>query len=292
MREHLVGLAAQDVDVALSPALRDEPPAGRSARVQAREQPLVVGDPVEGGGREDRVDGLVEVELEQVADAQVRVRPEPLAGGVDHRGRLVDRDHAPARQALDQRLRDPPGAAAGVEHGLIAAQLQPLEHLEPERLHRSGDAVVAGSVPLAYWHTSVRYHVRVIAGADGARRVLAGVLRAPITRESCPPCQAIGERTVPGHPASSTTSLAPGIASRVALGDGQRMAGVGLVAAGDDDRRHLDRRAARRCCSNGRERGTASSASATASGCSCAARRWRRTVCTVARSASGSCSRS
>jgi hypothetical protein len=43
--------------------------------VQAPEQPVVVGDPVEGGGREDRVDRLAEVELEQVADAQVRVGP-------------------------------------------------------------------------------------------------------------------------------------------------------------------------------------------------------------------------
>ncbi len=136
MREHLVRLAAQDVDVALSPTLGDEPPAGRERSAQAREQPVVVGDPVEGGGREDRVDGLAELQLEQVADTQVSVRPEPLAGGVDHRGRLVDRDHAPAREPLDQRLRDAPGAAAGVEHGLIAPQLEPFEHAEPERLHR------------------------------------------------------------------------------------------------------------------------------------------------------------
>jgi hypothetical protein len=44
----------------------------------------VIGDPVEGGGREDRIDGLIELELQQVRDAQVRVRPQPLAGGGDH----------------------------------------------------------------------------------------------------------------------------------------------------------------------------------------------------------------
>ena len=42
----------------------------------------------------------------------------------------------------------------------------------------------------------------------------------------------------------------------VRLADGERMAGVGLVAVGDDDRRDADRGRARRATSNGRERGT------------------------------------
>ena len=145
--------------------------------------------------------GSLQLELEQVGDAHVDVGAEPLAGGGDHRGRLVDRDHPPARQPLDQRLGDAARPAAGVEHALVAVELQPVEHGEPERLHRAGDAVVAASVPFAYWHTIVRYHVPDARTASSAS-----------TRESCPPCQAIGERMVPATPASSTTSSAPRIA--------------------------------------------------------------------------------
>ncbi len=73
----------------------------------------------------------------------------------------------------------------------------------------------------------------------------------------------------------------------VAFADRQRMAGIGLVAAGDHDRRRryprqlLDR-------SNGRERGTTSSASATAAGCSCAASRWRSARSVTSRHCAGS----
>ncbi len=200
--EHLAGLPAQDVDVALSAALGDHASALAQRCSQASEQPLVVGDPVERGRREDRVDGLRQLELEQVGDADIHVRTESLAGGGHHRGRLVDRDHAPARQPLDQRLGYTPRAAAGVEHGLIAAQLQALEHRQPKRLHRPGDTVVTAPVPLAYWHTSVRYHVPPARAASPRS-----------TRESCPPCQAIGERI--GRPStlgSSTTNSAPSIA--------------------------------------------------------------------------------
>ncbi len=222
--EHLVGLAAQDVDVALSPALRQQPPAGAQRAAHAREQPLVVGDPVEGGGREDRVDGLGQLELQEIALAKINLRAlkwpgQPLAGGVDHRGGLVDRDHAPAWQSLGQRLGDPPRPAAGVEHGLIAAQLESCEHTEPERLHRLGDAVVAGAVPLAYWHTAVCYHVQTSVAGDTGRHssapgAPASCASSAITRESCPPCHAIGEGMgCPPTPASSTRSLAPGIAS-------------------------------------------------------------------------------
>jgi hypothetical protein len=141
-------VAAQDVDVALAAALRDQPAAGAQRGVQAGEQPLVVADPVKGGGREDRVHRPLELEREQVADAQVGPGAQARAGGLDHRGGLVEADRVPARQALDQRLGDAPGAAAGVQHELVAAQLEPVEHVQAERLHGRGDAVVAGAVPL------------------------------------------------------------------------------------------------------------------------------------------------
>ena len=64
------------------------------------------------------------------------------------------------------------------------------------------------------------------------------------------------------------------------------MARVGLIAAGDHERRVRDRRQARRAAQTAASAAPTSSASATASGCSWAARRWRRTVSIVSRHAS------
>ena len=85
-----------------------------------------------------------------------------------------------------------------------------------------------------------------------------------MTFESWLPCHASGDL-----PSSSTTQLGARDRARVRLADGERVAGVGLVAVGDDDRRRLDRAASESIAGNGRERGVARSASASASGCSC-----------------------
>ena len=90
-------------DVADPAALGDEPAAGSQDRRQVREQRVVVEDPVEGRGGQDRVHRLVERErtpevrhdvLDPVAE-----RRQPLAGRVDHRRRTVERDDVPAGQA-------------------------------------------------------------------------------------------------------------------------------------------------------------------------------------------------
>ena len=62
---------------------------------------------------------------------------EALAGRGDHRGGGVDRDHAPARQALEQRLGDRAPSRSRRRARLVAAQLQALEHLQAQRLHAS-----------------------------------------------------------------------------------------------------------------------------------------------------------
>ena len=136
-------------DVAGAAALGDEPAARPQRRVQPLEQPVVVGDPVERRGREDRVDRLVQLELEQVGGEHLDARAEPLARLRHHRRRPVDRDDLAARQALDQRGGHAAGAAAGVEHALVAAQLEPVEHLAPHRLHRRRDPLVGLGVPVA-----------------------------------------------------------------------------------------------------------------------------------------------
>ena len=85
---HLVGARAQDRDVALSPTLRHEPPARGEHAAQLAKEAVVVGDPMESGRREDRVERALEaeIELEQVDLANVGLRSESLPGGRDHRG--------------------------------------------------------------------------------------------------------------------------------------------------------------------------------------------------------------
>ena len=147
-------------DVAGAAALGDEPAARLEGRVQPREQARVVEDPVERRRREDRVDGLLQLELEQVRLADVDRRRQLVARALDHRPRAVDRDHAPAREALEQQPRHAARPAARVEHRLVAVEEEPVEHVGPHRGHRRRQALVGRGVPVArLCHTNVRYHV-------------------------------------------------------------------------------------------------------------------------------------
>ena len=133
-----------------SAALGDEPAAGPQRRVQAREERVVVEDPVEGRGREDQVDRLVELQLEQVGDEIVGPVAERLARLLDHRLGAVDaRSPGPRAGARPAASRDPARAAAGVEHvssprssSRSSTSSAPLEL-------RVGDPVVGLGVPLA-----------------------------------------------------------------------------------------------------------------------------------------------
>ncbi len=154
---HQLGRCLQRGDVAGAAALGDEAAAGHEQVEQPREQPLVVGDPVEGRGREDRVDRPVELKLQQIGDAQLGGVAQPLARGLDHRRRAVDRHHLAARQALEQRGGHPSGAAAGVENTLVAAEVEPVEHLASHRFERRRHPLVGRRVPVTGRHTTVRY---------------------------------------------------------------------------------------------------------------------------------------
>jgi ATP-binding cassette subfamily B protein len=71
-------------------------PPGRSAARKRPNSRWVVADPVKRGGREDRVDGLVDLQLEQVQDAQLRASIQPAPGRLDHRLGLIDAITRPA----------------------------------------------------------------------------------------------------------------------------------------------------------------------------------------------------
>jgi hypothetical protein len=133
-------------------------PPPRSASRRRANQARVVAQPVERRRREDRVDvTTAEVELLEVLVDQLDAVAQAHARRREHLGGPVDADHPAVRQALDQRLGDAARAAAGVEHGLVAAQLQAVEHLAADPLERRRDAVVCRSVAILAWHTNVCY---------------------------------------------------------------------------------------------------------------------------------------
>ncbi len=124
-------------------------PPGRKRRVQAREQPLVVGDPVEGGRREDRVDGLVQLQLEQV-DQRARRRP---AGARARRRPSTARRRRRSRGPRGRRsinasvMRPEPQPASSTVSSPRRAQTR--QHLAPElppSARRSGRSSARPSV--------------------------------------------------------------------------------------------------------------------------------------------------
>jgi hypothetical protein len=133
-------------------ALRHEPPARPQHRGKVAEQRVVVRDPVERRGRQDRVDGLVQRQRRREVRTHER-------GHVWTRG---DRDVGAPRRASGRwrrarprgraaaarpAARDPSRATAGVEHPFIAGERQPFQHARPPPEHGIRDAVVRHGVP-------------------------------------------------------------------------------------------------------------------------------------------------
>jgi hypothetical protein len=115
-----VGRLAEGFDVALAAALGHEPAARREQPAQTCEQPLVIGDPVEGGVGERGIDRLGQLELDQVLAQDGRLVAECLARVLDHRRSHVDRVHASLRHPVGHERGHPPRPAAGVENDLVA----------------------------------------------------------------------------------------------------------------------------------------------------------------------------
>lgn len=83
---------------------------------------------MERRGRQDRVHGLFELQLEQVEQPDLDPAigsGQPFPGRLHHRGGCVDGDDPSPGQALEKRLGDTPGATARIEDRLIARQFQP-----------------------------------------------------------------------------------------------------------------------------------------------------------------------
>ena len=132
---------------------------------EVREQPIVVGHPVERRRREDRVDRIDRDRVEQVVGQEGDpVGAEPFAGALDHRGEASSATTSPRGKSVAERGGDLSGAAPRVEHALVATERQPLEHLEAPAGHRDRQAVVGVGVPV------VRHAPRLAAPARGFGR--------------------------------------------------------------------------------------------------------------------------
>src|SRR3712207_9113505 len=113
----------------------------------------VVQDPVKGRGREDHVNRLLHLQLEDVPpfNPYPRLLREPPPRRLDHGLRSVDGQHAPAGQVPQEELGHPPRPAPHVHGGLVTPQAPPSqEDLEKVRAPaglRRGDRLVLGGVP-------------------------------------------------------------------------------------------------------------------------------------------------
>ena len=119
----LVGQAPEAVDVALAAALRHEPAAGSQRGMEPGEQGGWSVIQWKTALENDRVHRLGQLELHQVHRVEHLHRSFPAkrrAGLVDHRRGGVGGHHPALREQVEQHGGDAAGAAAGVEHGLVA----------------------------------------------------------------------------------------------------------------------------------------------------------------------------
>ena len=118
----------------------------------------MVENPVEGGGRQDGVNLLRQVEAQQVGHVQADpwAGPKPLGGLGDHGRRAVNPDHPAAWQAGQQLLGHPSRPAAGVQNGFVAAQVQALQDVSTPAGHGVGQPFILVCVPLSCHATPLK----------------------------------------------------------------------------------------------------------------------------------------
>jgi hypothetical protein len=134
-------------------ALGNEPTSGAEGAEEAAEQPVVIGQPVEGGGAEDGIRCPFELEVLQVGaaegDAVAEGGSEVRCRFIDHVLRLVDGDDMAVGEAFEQKFSEAAGATAGIDDSFAAVEGQAIEHRAAPIDVRIGDAVVALGVPFA-----------------------------------------------------------------------------------------------------------------------------------------------
>src|SRR5690242_20493634 len=88
---------------------------------------------MEGGGADDAIENRGERQVHEIGGddvgARTELRLQEFTSGVRHVLRGVERNHAPARQGLQQVGGEAAGAAAGVKNQFVATQAQAGEDL-------------------------------------------------------------------------------------------------------------------------------------------------------------------
>ena len=160
----LIGEYPERVDVPAASALGHELAAGLDRGVQAREQAVVIVDPVKRRVGERCVDRLGKLELDEVLAQDRRSVAERLLRVLGHRRRHVDPVHAAVRHPVGQQCGHPARAAAGVEHDIVVLQLEAVELLERPSQLDVRDAVIRRRVPVARGA-----HSAVVTGPERSR---------------------------------------------------------------------------------------------------------------------------
>ena len=151
----LAGGRVRRGDVPEAPALGHQPPARAQGRVQSREQALVIEDPVEGRGRDDQVDGRIELQRPQVRLAephaptqigQLTRRPPPPSGPSRPRPARCPAEGArpaagsPCRCRTPHPARPPPPSAGCAPRPVDPGELRRRDALVGRRIPLVGHA--------------------------------------------------------------------------------------------------------------------------------------------------------
>ena len=122
----------------------------RSTAARFGEQRVVIEDPVERGGGQDRVHRRDGQRPRQVRhDVLHAVRAQPLPGALDHGGGPVQGDDRALGAAGRAAARSPGRCRSPRPAPLATVQIQPVEHRLAPGGHRDRQAVVGGGVPFA-----------------------------------------------------------------------------------------------------------------------------------------------
>jgi hypothetical protein len=108
---------------------------------------------MEGRGRQHGIHGFGERQRVQQIGVHERdpiaERREPSTCRLEHRGRAVQRHDPSAREPSGEELGHASRTAPSVQDGLVAVELEPIDHLRTPPVLRVGDPIVGLGIPLA-----------------------------------------------------------------------------------------------------------------------------------------------
>lgn len=127
-RRQPVGPRSKTRGIRAAAALRFQPSSRKQRIVKVRKQLVVIEHPVESGRTDNAVKHLFERQVHEIAGYKTKAIPklrrQMLACSPEHVLGEVNADDVTLRQRFEQLGGEPSGSTAGIEHNLIAAQMQ------------------------------------------------------------------------------------------------------------------------------------------------------------------------